>query len=46
MEVTLKDAWPREVATGALDYATAEISMFDVTFRYSYHTINNAPTGW
>lgn len=46
LEVTLKDAWPREIATAALDYAANEISMFDVTFRYSYHLISNSPTGW
>lgn len=45
LEVVLHDAWPREVAVATLDYAANEISMFDVTFRYSYHVLSDTATG-
>jgi len=45
MEYTLHDAWPKEVATLALDYATSDIATFDVTFVYSYHTVIKGGTG-
>ena len=45
LEFTLHDAWPREVAAAALSYDGNEITSFDVTFRYSYHTVSNKPTG-
>ena len=45
LEFVLKDAWPREVAAATLDYTASEITTFDVTFRYAYHTISDRPTG-
>jgi len=44
LEFKLHDAWPQDIAAANLDYATAEITQFDVTLRYQYHEITN-PTG-
>jgi hypothetical protein len=45
LETTLHDAWPKDIAQAQLDYTTSEITQFDVTWRYSYHTISNKATG-
>ena len=45
LEFVLHDAWPREVAAATLDYTANEITQFDVTFRYAYHTISSQGTG-
>jgi hypothetical protein len=45
LEFTLHDAWPKEVATASLDYTTNDITQFDVTIRYAYHTVSDRPTG-
>ena len=45
LEFALHDAWPMEIAPGTLDYTTSEITQFEVTFRYSYHTVTDQPTG-
>lgn len=45
LEYTLHHCWPREVAQGTLDYGTSDITQFDVTFRYAYHTVTSTPTG-
>jgi hypothetical protein len=45
MEFVLHDAWPREVAQATLDYSANEATIFDVTFRYSYHTYSAKGTG-
>lgn len=45
LEFILHDAWPKDIAQSALDYASTEITVFDVTFRYSYHTVTDRPTG-
>lgn len=45
MEYTLHDAWPKAIGAISLDYATADIATFEVTFTYSYHTIENKGTG-
>ena len=45
IEFTLHDCWPMEVGTASLDYATSDVTQFDVTFRYSYHTLTDKPTG-
>jgi len=45
LEFTLHDCWPKDIAMASLDYAATEVTMFDVTFRYSYHTVSDRPTG-
>ena len=45
LEFQLHDCWPMEVAAATLDYATNDMTQFDVTFRYSYHTVTNQPKG-
>ena len=45
LEFTLHDAWPREVAQASLDYTSNDITQFDVTIRYAYHTVSDQPTG-
>lgn len=45
LEFTLHDAWPKDIAQAALDYASTEITVFDVIFRYSYHTVSDTATG-
>ncbi len=45
LEFTIHDAWPKEVAQIQMDYATAEVAEFDVTFSYSYHELSFNETG-
>jgi hypothetical protein len=45
LEFVLHDAWPKEVAQISMDYGTADIATFDVTFAYSYHEVSYAETG-
>ena len=45
LEFTLHDCWPKEIAQASLDYSATEITQFDVTFRYSYHTSSPKATG-
>ncbi len=40
MTYNLINAWPTLVGELTLDYGTKEISTFDVTFAYQYHTVN------
>jgi len=35
----LNDAWPKTVGEISLDHTSKEVSSFDVTFTYQYHTI-------
>ena len=41
MSYSLINAWPSAVGEITLDYGTKEISTFDVTFTYQYHTVDN-----
>lgn len=45
LEYTLHHAWPKEVGTSTLDYTANDITQFDVTIRYAYHTVSDRPTG-
>jgi hypothetical protein len=45
LEFVLHDCWPQEVGQASLSYDAAEITQFDVTFRYSYHTMSDKATG-
>lgn len=36
---TLIDAWPKSVGEITLDYTSKEVSSFDVTFAYQFHTV-------
>ena len=45
IEFQLHDCWPMEIGAGSLDYGTSDVTQFDVTFRYSYHTLTNQPKG-
>jgi len=45
LEFTLHDAWPKEVSQITMDYASTEVATFDVTFTYSYHTLEFTETG-
>lgn len=45
LEFTLHDAWPKSVGAASIDYSTNEITTFDVTFRYVYHTVSDTATG-
>ena len=45
LEFVLHDAWPMEVGSANLSYDAAEITQFDVTFRYSYHLMYDKATG-
>lgn len=45
LEAKLVHAWPKEVGQVNLDYATAEIATFDVTFSYAYHELSFDATG-
>ena len=45
LEFVLHDAWPREVAQASLSYDASDITQFDVSFRYSYHTLLDSATG-
>jgi len=45
LEFRLHDAWPQSVAAASLDYAANDITQFDVTWRFSYYTITDKPTG-
>ena len=45
IEFQLHDCWPMEIGTASLDYGTSDVTQFDVTFRYSYHTLIDKPTG-
>lgn len=45
MEFILHDAWPQEVTQATLDYSGTDITMFDVNFRYVYHTTSSKATG-
>lgn len=35
----LNEAWPKTVGEISLDYTAKEVSSFDVTFAYQYHTV-------
>lgn len=37
----LQHAWPTVVGEVSLDYSSKDISKFDVTFKYLYHTISD-----
>ena len=37
----LVGAWPKSVGSISLDYATNDVSQFDVTFSYQYHYIED-----
>lgn len=39
MKYDLINAWPTSVGEITLDYSSKEVSTFDVTFKYTYHTI-------
>lgn len=45
LEFTLHHAWPKEIGSIALDYASADTVTFDVTFAYIYHTLSFSETG-
>lgn len=45
LEFTIHDAWPKEVSQVQMDYASAEVAEFDVTFSYSYHELSFTETG-
>lgn len=45
LEFTLHDAWPKEVGQATLDYTSNDITQFDVTIRYAYHTVTDHATG-
>ncbi len=45
LEYILHDAWPQSLATATLDYATSEITQWDLTMRYSYYEVSDKPTG-
>jgi len=45
LEAKLIHAWPKEVGQITLDYGTAEIATFDVTWTYSYHELSFEATG-
>lgn len=45
LEYTFHHAWPKTVGDITLDYASTEIAVFDVTWRYAYHTVIDKGTG-
>jgi len=45
MEAKLVHAWPKEVGQITLDYSSAEIATFDVTWTYAYHELSFEATG-
>jgi len=45
LEFVLHDAWPKEIGQIAMDYSSADIATFDVTFSYSYHELSFNETG-
>jgi hypothetical protein len=45
LEYILHDAWPQAIAQATMDYAANEITMWEITFRYSYYEVTDQPTG-
>jgi len=45
LEAKLVHAWPKEISQITLDYSSAEISSFDVTWAYAYHLLSYEATG-
>lgn len=45
IEYVLHDAWPQSIAAGSLDYASNEITQWDLTLRYQYYTVSDQATG-
>ena len=45
LEVTLHDAWPKDIGQIGLDYGAADIATFDVTFSYVYHEMSFTEKG-
>ena len=45
LEAKLVHAWPKEVGQITLDYSSAEIATFDVTWSYAYHELSFEATG-
>ena len=44
-EFKLHHAYPKEIAQMSYDYSSTEITSFDVTFSYIYHTVSHIGTG-
>lgn len=45
LEYTLFNAWPRSIGAIELDHASTDIATFDVTWRYTHHTMAYKETG-